>query len=186
MWFNIEFGQITRPKYGWGSSRPDRFVFLSVHRSLRLRQRRSKSISTASAESLSLAKTPAIDRFLRLYSFMPAPPGKKHLNVKIFVSLAWSTLQYFIKLALQLYWTSVIYSRIVNRAGNPYGCPIKYLDVLGSNVSPTEDGVSLEREMPVGSKISVTAKQVDSPFVNYLALQVIHSALIKVVIWWVE
>ena len=67
----------------------------------------------------------------------------------------------------------MIYSRIVNRAGNPYGCPIKYLDVLGSNVSPTEDGVSLEREMPVGSKISVTAKQVDSPFVNYLALQVI-------------
>jgi hypothetical protein len=66
----------------------------------------------------------------------------------------------------------IYFSRIVNRGGNPYGCPIKYLDVLGSNVVPSEDGVSLEREMPIGSKISVTAKQVDSPFVNYLALQV--------------
>ena len=60
----------------------------------------------------------------------------------------------------------------MNQNGNPYGAPVKYLEVLGANVSPSADGVSLEREMPIGTKIYLLAKQAVSPSINFLAIQV--------------
>ena len=72
------------------------------------------------------------------------------------------------------YFLTVMLFRIVNRSGNPYGSPVKYLDVLGANVSPTEGSVSLEREFPIGTKVCVLVKQVDSPFVHSVAIQVRH------------
>jgi hypothetical protein len=39
-------------------------------------------------------------------------------------------------------------------------------------MNPTADGVNLEREIPVGCKVSVVVKQIDSTVVNFVALQV--------------
>ena len=60
----------------------------------------------------------------------------------------------------------------MNQNGNPYGAPVKYLDVLGANVSPTADGISLEKEMPIGIKVYLLGKPADSPSINFVALQV--------------
>ena len=61
---------------------------------------------------------------------------------------------------------------VINKQGNPYGPPIKFMDVLGQNTATTRENknVSLSNEVPVGMEVMLQILPVKSDVVQFVVL----------------
>ena len=61
---------------------------------------------------------------------------------------------------------------VVNRQGNPYGPPVKFMDVLGQNTATTRENknVSLANEVPIGTEVMLQILPVKSEVVQFVVL----------------